>query len=137
MSRVNYFLLCESFLKDNSGKVSLINLYDVINSLEFPTMATNFVIALSVNLDKEEIAKGSVKIKVDIEDKTRKKLYLSSSGAGKLASKSKNVVTQLDLSRKLVFKNPGKYCAKLYVNDDQLAEFEFSVIKTPVEGVRK
>ena len=114
---------------DNDGRVSLINLFDRTYASEFPAMVAKFVIALNVELDANDRKAGSVDLRIDIVEKKSNKLYFNSSGKGDLPGKNKTIVTHLDLSGRLVFKDPGEFTARLYVNTNLLAEFDFAVQK--------
>ena len=126
---VDYFLLCENTIFDNKGRVSIINIYNVINVYDLPANHESMVFISRIeakNLEREVNIKGRISI-------------IAPSGKEKLPKKSnmfelsfsKGQLSQLIEVKipNVVFDELGEYSTSLIVASKKLKSQYFEIRK--------
>jgi hypothetical protein len=128
MNKVNFFLLCENFIADDKGRISLINVFDAVNSSTKVATPSKFVIAIGMRLSKQDLQVRKINMQASLLDPNSKTVF-KGEGSGEIPEDKMGatVVSPLDLSGKLQFKVSGKYTARLFVNNKKYAETYFNV----------
>lgn len=128
MAKTGYFLLCENFIYDNESRVTLVNVYDLINTTDVPVVASRFMLAVSLrNITNTDLNDGKLSVRIEVVDKNGEKI--ANAEAVETIDTTKNVATVVDFSNAITFKSLGKHTAKLYVHDKQISDYEFTVKK--------
>ena len=129
MAQVKYFLFCEDVLRDDAGKPTLVGIFDTIEVEKFPTRASSFKIAVSIQPDEGDFTEdGTVKATVDISDSDGKVQGKIEIEAKKRADSDKPVITTtLDISREFIIKSKKNYVFRLKVGNDVIASQTLTV----------
>lgn len=125
MAKLNYFLLCESFSLSADNKASIINVFDTFHYDELPAVPLKFTLAISVQVKQRDVQDGKVQIGVEIHKNNE--MLFKAQGATEIPEPG-NIVSPLDLSGQLAFKDEGDYIAKLILNDaTEIGSYKFFV----------
>lgn len=128
MKKVNYFLLCENLLKDEKGRITLVNIFDTINAENLPVAPLRFSIALSIKLDEEDVVDGQVKLGFEVLN-AKNKAIAKAEGRADVPNTAGNVVTVVELGGRILLDSYKEYTVKLKVNEHFTDEFKFNIVK--------
>jgi hypothetical protein len=131
--RVNFFVICENHITDILGRTSLINIFDVIFSPEFPFTPTKFYASFSVNLKDEDLTENTAKFKLEVIDPDHKVLATWNGQTGKISPRQRTVINSIDLAGQVMFAKEHKHQLKLYINDSHVSTNVFEVKATNKE----
>lgn len=128
MTKVNYFLLCENLLRDDKGRITLVNIFDSIHAEKLPVSPLKFTLAMSLLLNKEDIIDNSVNVTIEIYD-SKKKIMVKIEGNATLTTNESNLVTSVELGGRLILESFNKHTAKLSINGKPIDELKFNVLQ--------
>ena len=124
---VNYLLVCEYVTQDEHNRVDLVRVFNAVHAKKLPTAPKRFVVALSVNVKKEDVRNSSIDIKVEIR-KPDGSIHAKAEGKPKnIPNSGGTIAAPIDMSGKLAFEKKGEYKIKLFVNGEEIAETGFNV----------
>jgi hypothetical protein len=134
MAKPEYFVICENVLNDG-GRVSLINIFDVINVAAFPAAIPKFCFAFTFLLDKEFNEKDEIQFSIDILKPSEDLLFKAEGRANvkeikEAKGRSKKISGAIDLSGGLIIDKPGLYNANLTI-EDKLVSSTYFEVKVP------
>jgi hypothetical protein len=138
MKLLNYFLFCEDVTTDESGKTTIVGIFDTIAVSKVPTPVNVFKIAFSFMADETDISNGVIQIKVIvINPEGKQKGVLEVEAQPKDSSKSilSTLASSLDIGNDLVINITGTYDFKFYVNNTLVITRPLHVI--PTKGAKK
>jgi len=131
MSKLDYFLLCESVLVDKADRISLINLFEVLHVAALPGTYNKFVFTFRIIPDAKLLAlkKATFTLTIDGPDG---KQYFKAEGAADIASHAKKtgkskIASSLDISG-FPITQTGTHIAKLFLNGEKLGDRTFEVV---------
>lgn len=122
----NFFIVCETAFTDKaSGNLSIINIFENINSASFPAMHPKFTAIVNFSVPKPKEIHCFVVLK-------------DPKGVDMLKSQEYIVTTTMENQKVqilngfvgTVFKEPGTHRITLLVNDEEIASTELFVKKT-------
>ncbi len=133
--KVKYFLFCEHFSKDDTGRVSLNTIFDIVGDEKLPVVPPKFNIVFNVNIEDGDIRDGCVKFRIVLEDPQGKAL-VKVEALGEVAEAG-NVVSNIPLDGKVPFSDKGQHIAKLFVNEKCVAKSSVEVVTGRPEDFKK
>jgi len=130
---IDYFVVCETTISDEDSRVSLINIFDTINTKTLPLRSDKFYVAFSVFLDAKTVVKKS-EMKIVFTQKSNKNdIYTATTDIKPFNNKGGyglvKLTSGLNIGNDIQFDEPGFYIYTLYVNDVQIVHNEFRVRK--------
>ena len=128
MVEVDYLLICEGVSHDASGKVSLMNIFDIIGSDKLPVAPPQFVIAMQVRNSDEKVQDAIYDLKLEIQ-KPDKSILATIEGQAVFSESIQTVASSINLSNNLVMEHEGKYEINLLIKSQKIASRVFSVKK--------
>jgi len=136
MSKLDYFLLCESVIRDADGKLTIVNIFDILNVADFPGVPSKFALVFGAFLDDSDLKGKEVTFDMQVLDK-KGEVIVSSKGSGSNTDnlkKHRHIVASIDLAGQVPLEGAGIYSMRLYINDQLISEKNFEVVKKPQEG---
>jgi hypothetical protein len=127
VATANYLILCHELIKDDVGRLSLINIFDTVGGPKLPIVPANFVAAFNFSFDKNDLKNGSINIGLRIDDSEGKSV-LEVTGTGKVDPKKNKVSSSIDLSRKALFKSVGIHKISLLISETVVATTDLTVV---------
>lgn len=128
MIKASYFVFCEGLIRDDSGKISIINIFDRVGGATLPVVPPKLTIAFRVVLSPSEAKKKKINFLVSLDDPDGKRIA-AIQGDGKIQAHQMNIISDVDLSRRVSFKKEGTYTARLSVNGQEVADNKLEVLK--------
>ena len=136
MPKIDYFLLCETVIRDTEGRLSFINTFDALNMPEFPAIPAKFAVAFGAYIEKSDVKDGNVAFRIEIV-KPNGESIVSVNGHGPVKDKTlkenSKIVAAADLAAQVSIDGPGIYKAILYINDESIRELPIEVKLKPSE----
>jgi hypothetical protein len=136
MMTVDYFLLCETVVRDTAGRLTLVNVFDALNIPQFPATPAKFALIFRVYPKASDIKDGKLQFKMEIVGPSGK-VAASISGSGDVDADTvknhRSVVAAADLAAQVPIEGPGRYKVVLSINDEVLKEIPLEVNHKPQE----
>jgi hypothetical protein len=134
MSRIDYFILCETAIYDAQQRFTLVNTFNQLKTEGLPTLATKFTLAFSILLEEEDFASDSLGLSLKVTSPSGK-VILKAEGTGNVASVDRNEPIKLlhnvfDLGTKIGFEEEGVHTATLSVSGKEISSRQFIVTVT-------
>lgn len=114
----NYFLLCENAIVGERGKLSLINIYELIYAEKLPASHGKLILVSSFTLDIENSAEDKVIVSLDVISPSKKSMLEKEILVEKKldeATKKQTIGDVLEVNG-VVFSEYGQYECVLKVN---------------------
>jgi hypothetical protein len=123
MAKVDYFLLAENCILDTAGRLSIINIFDSVNSLEPVAIPPKFTFVIGITPAKSDIKDNLLRFRAEIK-KPDGETLLDANGGGEIPDDKigNRVLSPLDLSGKLQFDQEGTHTATLFINNKKKAQ---------------
>lgn len=129
MATLDFFLLCENTVNDTAGRITLVNIYDIVYAAELPVTQATFSLAFRIKPDLTKLKSSENKFRIEIISPSGKKL-IDVEGAPQSDLDPKTlkeyIASQLQLNG-IVFPEWGEYVAKLYLDNKLLGKRPFTV----------
>lgn len=128
----NFLVICDSVIKDDSGKLSLIGIYNVVQTKQLPAVHPKFVLVGNIKILDESIDKISVKI--ELIDGTGK-IINSDIPSIEVTSITKNdfskvrehnIIYEIGMVK---FDKEGKYAFRVTADLEEIGDAEFFLVK--------
>jgi len=118
---IEYFHLAENAIIDQRGLVSLINIFNGIETTEFPAVPSKFAVAFAIRPGDKDAVDGMINFEVRlVKDGKEEELLIDAKGSGKVEKnkhgKNKSIVTASDFSGNVTLPEAGNYTLQLLVN---------------------
>lgn len=136
MAHLDYFLFCEDVTVDDTGKNTLVGIFDTVAVSETPIPASIFKVVFSFMPEEADIKDGSIKIRVvvkDPEDRQRGMLEVEARPKDDDGVISK-LASYLDIGDDFVIKQTGIHKFYFYINDTLITTRELNVIPVKEAG---
>lgn len=134
MAMIDYFLLCETIIRDEAGRITIVNTFDALNIPEFPAIPAKFALVLRVYPDKDDLKNGMMSFKIDIVDPkgdTIKSVSVDGKINNEIIEGRQGVALATDLAAQVTIKEAGTYTAVLLINKKEVRKKRFEVNYMP------
>jgi len=128
----NFFLLCENAVLDKDNRVTIVNIYDIVNSVDIPTVLSQFTLAANfkVSREKKETLPSKIDVLVSIFAPSGKKIFDSPKQERKIdVKKDTQNIGILANIQGINLSEFGIYNVKLLVNGNEIAQLSFEAKK--------
>jgi len=122
-----FFLFCENAILDDKKRLTLVNLFEVLNTNSVPVMLPQFYLVTNLFI-KESFENKTLKVSFSITSPSGKEVLTNPPAITKPVSKGKNEGFIVKLNR-LLFPEFGKYSVKLLINKSEFASMPLTIRK--------
>lgn len=131
----NFFLLCENAVLDKYNKVTIVNIYDIVNLVGVPKVLSQFTLAANFKVlrEKKEKLPSKIDVLVLIFAPSGKKIFGSPKQEREIDVKkdTQNIGILADIQG-ITLPEFGIYNVKLLVNSNEIAQLSFEAKKKHV-----
>lgn len=125
MVKLDYFLICETVIRDTEGRLTLVNLFDQLSIPGFPAMPAKFALIFGIYPEKDDVTDGEISFEMQIKNPDGK-VITSVTGGGKVSEailkNHARVAASADLSAQIPLDTVGTYEACLLINGKNIAQ---------------
>jgi hypothetical protein len=129
MMTANYALLCENAILDQDGRVSFINVFDIIKATGVPTSRDQMYYAVNLSLQAEDVREDTPIILFSLISPSGAVLVKDRQLDGRKVEKKEQKYGVLINLAGIMLAEWGMYKIKLHQNSDTIVETTFEVIK--------
>jgi len=129
----NFFLLCENAILDDQKRLTLVNLFEVLNTNSVPVMHPQFYLVANLFI-KKSYKNKTLKVSFSIISPSGKEVLTNPPVISKPVFKGKNEGFIVRLNR-LLFSEFGKHSVKLLINRHEFASMPLTVRKVLKKNV--
>jgi len=131
----NFFLLCENAVLDKDNRVTIVNIYDIVNSIGIPIALSQFTLAANFKVSREEkeTLPSKIDVLVSIFAPSGKKIFDFPKQERKIdVKKDTQNIGILANIQGINLPEFGIYNVKLLINGNELAQLSFEAKKKQV-----
>lgn len=128
----SFFVLCENALIDKIGRVSLINIYDIVNAPSVPAYHGRIIFASHFKVISSSSSKDVIKPRLSFKTPSGKELIKADVIKEReiIKSRQEQSVGFITEVNGVVFEEFGKYEAKFFIEKKELMSAILEVKKT-------
>ncbi len=124
----NFFILCENAVLDKNNRVTIVNIYDIVNSVNIPAVLHQFTLAANfkVSREKRETLPSKVEVLVSVFAPSGKKIFDSPRQEREIdIKKDTQNIGILASIQGITLPEFGIYTIKLLVASKEIAQLSF------------
>ncbi|MFH1610557.1 MAG: hypothetical protein ABIA91_01580 [Patescibacteria group bacterium] len=129
----NFFLLCESTILDKSNRLTIVNLYNAVNSEKLPGDMAQFTLVANLKVGAEKKDKklpDKINVSLVVKSPSGKNIFKFPEQAREIDKNKKEQDIGIVMSvQRLSLPEFGKYKVNLLVDDKKVADFPFEFRK--------
>lgn len=128
----NYLVICDSVIKDENGKISVIGIYNVVLAKQFPVFHPKFVLVGNIKILDKNIKDAMLNVELVNSEGNRVGFEIP---AVKLTSINNNPYGEVNDHNiiyeigNIKFDQPGRYAFRVKLESEEIGEAEFFVSK--------
>jgi len=129
----NFFLLCENTILDKSNRLTIVNLYNIVNSEKLPGVPVQFTLVANLKIEAEKKNKklpNKINVSLIIKSPSEKKIFEFPEQFREIDQKKREQDIGVVMNiQGLALPEFGKYKVNLLVDDKKVASLPFEFRK--------